>query len=159
MVNAKRSQILTALKATAKVKSDELIGSGFEAAQRTIALMRNTFNRVPPGEIVSAFVSHPKKAGRADAFWAQFGTDTIKCMQDGTHLLAVLWESAWTAGNGDNNLDESLTLTQQKAMAICGDRNFLPSRTINQIGALLQATAAPRRGVTPAAPPVISHSM
>jgi len=64
--------------------------------------MRDTILENPSDRHRPGFVTvWESKAGRADALWAKFGDDTIKCMQDGTHLLAVLWESAWTTGDGD----------------------------------------------------------
>jgi hypothetical protein len=138
MVNANRQKILNGLGQTPKTTAAELISNGQEAASRTIELMRQTFERIPPADIVDAFVRFGKsKAGRADSFWKQFGKATIQCMQDGTHFLGVLWESAWKIGDGDRNLDESLTLTEDQAMKICADRNFLPSCTINEIGQVI----------------------
>jgi hypothetical protein len=139
MVNANRQKILDELGMTPKTTGAELINDGLEAAVKTIELMRKTFGRIPPANIVDAFVRFGKsKVGRADSFWKQFGKATIQCMQDGTHLLGVLWESAWKIGDGNRNLDEILTLTEDQAMKICADRNFLPSCTINEIGKLIR---------------------
>ena len=53
MVSAFRKQILDGLEhAPRKVKKTEHVTNGFEAAQRTIQLMRNTFNAIPPEKIV-----------------------------------------------------------------------------------------------------------
>jgi len=138
MVNANRQKILSGLGQTSKATAAELVNNGQEAALRTIELMRKTFRRIPPANIVDAFVRFGKsKARRADSFWKQFGQPTIQCMQDGTHLLGVLWESAWKIGDGEHKLDETLTLTEDRAMKICADRGFLPSCTINEIGKLI----------------------
>src|SRR5262249_5658096 len=118
---------------------NELVSNGFEAAQRMIELMRNTFDRIPPADIVQAFIRHGKsKKGRADALWDEFGEKTIKCMQDWTHLLACLWESAWAVGKGEDTIHSTAALTEEEAMGICADRDFLTSCTISEIGARLK---------------------
>jgi hypothetical protein len=144
MVSAFRKQILDGLEhAPRKVKKTEHVTNGFEAAQRTIQLMRNTFNAIPPEKIVQTFVGLEKgKRGRAEAMWDAFGEDTIRVMRDGCHFLAVLWESAWSLGDGEHTIETATALTQKKAMEICADREFLPSLTIGRIGATLTRPVA-----------------
>jgi hypothetical protein len=146
MVNAFREQILDGLKQAAKkAKKTEYVANGFEAAQRTIGLMRATFSAIPPVKIVQTFVGLGKgKRGRAEAMWNAFGDSTIDVMRDGCHLLAVLWESAWSLGDGEHTIGATTALSQQKAMEICADREFLPSLTIDRIGAKLTRPAAAR---------------
>jgi hypothetical protein len=72
-----------------------------------------------------------------EAFWDAYGDGTITAMQDGTHLLAVLWESAWVAGRGESKKRDTSALKPKDAMAICASTEFLPSVTIAQIGKLL----------------------
>lgn len=139
MVFTYRDKILDGLKRTPPVKKAEWITSGREAAERTIGLMRDTFALMPPEDIVSTYV-HVGKGGKAasDALWKKFGTSTIKAMQDGTHLIAVLWESAWAVGNGESNVRRSSALSQKEAMAIVQPEDFLPSMTIGTIGKILR---------------------
>ena len=59
-------------------------------------------------------------------------------MQAGTHLLAVLWESAWEAGGGENAVRSTKALTEDEAMEICADREFVPSLPIGGFGAILK---------------------
>ena len=139
MINANRGQILDELALTAKVVTGELIGNGFSAAKLTIELMRSTFKSLPPSEIVRAFIDYSgKPKDRAEAFWRQFGTKTIEVMQLGTHLLAVLWESAWVEGGGEGKVESTEALTEEKAMEVCARTDFLESFTIGAIGAHLQ---------------------
>lgn len=144
MVNLHRDDILNALPATKKVRADELIPSGFEAATATITLMRNTFKRVPPGDIVDAYVQfgHGGKA-LSEFLWKRFGTKTIRCMQDGVHLLAVLWQSAWKQGGGTAAMAAATALSKDRAMEICADREFLPSMTVDKIGSILKQPQSP----------------
>ena len=72
--------------------------------------------------------------------WSAFGPVTLKCMQDGVHLLAVLWQSAWIDGDGDRGPASALTkmLTPAKAMKICQRETFLESLPIGRIGKVLK---------------------
>jgi hypothetical protein len=63
-------------------------------------------------------------------------------MQGGAHVLAVLWESAWALGDGESRVRSTRILNQHQAMKICEDRNFLPSLTIDKIGAILKYPTA-----------------
>ncbi len=139
MVNANREAILKGLKQTPKVKQSDLVANGFEAARRTIGLMQDTFSSIAPADIVQAFIKYGKaKKGRPEAFWNKFGTKTIKCMQNGTHLLACLWESAWELGRGKTTMHSIAALAEDKAMEICADPAFLTSYTIGEIGGKLK---------------------
>jgi hypothetical protein len=145
MVSAHRDEILDALKRSKKVKNSELVTNGFEAAKATIQMMRTVFERVPPREIVQFFVEKKendvKPKQMAQDMWEEFGEGTMTCMQDGVHLLAVLWQSAWNAGNGDDNVPSAQikAITRQKAMKICQNEDFLPSMSIGKIADVLQA--------------------
>lgn len=158
MVNSHRAQILDGLDTVAKVTSSDQVANGFAAAVATVGLMRDTFNRLPPSTIVDAFVQKAGegKQARIAAFWKSFGTKTINCMKDGTHLLAALWESAWRAGGGEDTIRTTRALKQTEAMGIVGDANFLPSLSIVEIGAkLVRPAGAPQAsGLTPSASPV-----
>ena len=141
MVSAHRGDILDGLAATPKVKAAELIETGFEAAKATITMMRTVFARIPPRKIVQFYIhSDAKPKQLAEDMWKEFGKGTVECMQDGTHLLAVLWQSAWTVGDGDHTIPASAlkALTQKKAMKICQDEDFLPSMSIGRIGDILK---------------------
>src|SRR5262249_5990790 len=112
MVSANREEILKKLAATPKVTEGELVASGFEAAVETVKLMRSTFTHVPPKDIVEFFIDlDGTRSERAAALWQKFGKRTLRCMQDGTHLLAVLWQSAWKAGTGDDKIHSTAALT------------------------------------------------
>ncbi|MCW1406676.1 hypothetical protein OLZ32_03635 [Rhizobium sp. 1AS11] len=139
MISAFREKVLAGLLNTPKTEAGEMITTGFEAAKLTIEMMRKTFTSIPPMAVVNEFgnfVGKPKE--RAEHLWRKFGNKTIKNMQSGAHLLAVLWESAWAAGNGDTNVASTAGLTKDQAMAICADFDFIPSVSISRIGALLK---------------------
>jgi hypothetical protein len=75
-------------------------------------------------------------------FWSKYGPGTVTAMQDGTHLLAVLWESAWVAGGGESKDRDTSALEPQQAMDICAAADFLPSCSIAQIGDQLSGKPA-----------------
>ncbi len=140
MVFDHRTEILAALGKTPQVKPGELVKTGIAAARLTIELMRSTFGLIEPRKLVDAFVAAGGKINKAtsEALWADFGDDTIACMQGRAHAIAVLWESAWEAGNGDANIRSTAALTRQEAMAIVTPDNFLQSMTVDAIGAALK---------------------
>jgi hypothetical protein len=101
--------------------------------------MRDTFELLPPADIVEEYVRfHGPRKARIEDFWKKFGSKTIKAMQAGTQLLAVLWESAWEQGGGENAIRSAKALSEDEAMAICADRDFLPSLPVGGIGAKLK---------------------
>jgi hypothetical protein len=141
MVNAKRKQILDGLDRAAKVAPAELVTSGHEAAVRTVRLMRETFKRVPPQKILDAYLRIGKGEDVAEVLWHDFGTDTIAVMQAGTHLLAVLWESAWRLVGGEDKRRDTGAIEQDEAMAICAPSEFLPSCNVQEIAQFLSRPA------------------
>jgi hypothetical protein len=138
MVNANREKILAGLDKTKTVQAKKRVENGFQAALKTIELMRTTFERLPPSDIVSAYVVFDKPKKELPAYlWRKFGHETISCMQDGTHLLAVLWESAWAAGEGETRVKSTAAISEDEAMEICAPQNFLRSFAVDEIGAFL----------------------
>jgi hypothetical protein len=138
MVNDHRKAILDGLKDTPKVKEEERVVSGFEAAKATIKLMRATFKLIPPAELVQSYIdlgSNPHKA--SIPLWKSYGERTIEVMQDGTHLLACLWEGAWASGKGERNVRKVSAVDEDVAMDVVANPQFLPSMTIDKIGRLL----------------------
>jgi hypothetical protein len=106
-------------------------------------MMRKTFRSIPPMSIIEEFGNFDgKPKARAEHLWSKFGRKTIKNMQSGSHLLAVLWESAWRAGDGEANVTSTRALSQDEAMRICADFDFIRSVSIDRIGALLRRPPA-----------------
>jgi hypothetical protein len=70
--------------------------------------MQSTFDTINPREIVEAYDS-ALKAGEAKGailamLFSKFGPRTIDVMADGCKLLALVWESAWKEGGGDQKI-------------------------------------------------------
>jgi hypothetical protein len=119
------------------VTAAERVANGREAAIKTVELMRQTFRRLPPQQILDAFVARDKNASVAEQLWTEFGDATIAAMQDGTHLLAVLWEQAWIAGGGEDRARDTSALEEGQAMDICAPAEFLRSVSVDAIGQIL----------------------
>jgi len=157
MIFANRDAILQGLKQTPKVQQGQLVASGRDAAIATVELMRNTFKALPPLKIVQAYVDVGKGGKAASTkLWSLFGKKTIGVMQDGAHLLAVLWESAWQIGNGERNITRRGALSRKQAMDIVKDDKFLPSLTVGQIGKVLRGLQAKPAG-RPSPAPIPRH--
>jgi hypothetical protein len=140
MVFAHRAEILAGLKQQpTRVKASEQVATGFEAAKKTIELMRDTFSAIPPDRLVQTYID-VGKGGKAatDALWNVSGKQTISVMRNGAHLVALIWESAWAAGRGETNVTSTAALTQEAAMEIVSDPDFVPSVTVDTIGKLLK---------------------
>jgi hypothetical protein len=148
-VNAHRKDILDGLDHSPSVKKMEYVKTGFDAAKATIDLMRKTFKALPPDQMLQVYLDAKKKhEDTTKAFWTKYGKGTIAAMQDGTHLLAVLWESAWVAGKGEDKNRDTSALKPKQAMGICARAEFLPSCTIVKVGQFL-SKAPPNRNRWP----------
>jgi hypothetical protein len=150
MVNAYTPQLLAQVHPDAAPFGD--VANGRDAAAMTVELMRRTLSVIKPRDILDAFepVRQESKRDIADALWSQFGSGTVEVMSSGVTALAHLWQAAWRAGDGDHNVravtepidpDRLAEIYRDEYL----DDRFLPSYTLNQIGAVLKP-AAPVNG-------------
>lgn len=152
MVNAYTPQLLAQVSAT-RASAFPPVNSGQEAAALTVELMRRTLSQLKPPDILNAFepVRNGSRAEIADALWSQFGKGTVQVMSFGAAALAHLWEEAWRVGQGDKKVKvgkdpiDHDTLSEIYRDEYLKDQ-FLPSYTLNQIGAVLGGTVTPLRG-------------
>lgn len=122
-----------------------LYQGGHAAAVAAVALMQETFEVIAPREILDAFAQsdgQPPKQ-RAASLWQSgapdtIGERTIKAMAQGCLSLAQLWDSAWTEGGGDAKIAAVGAIDETALEQIYRDKNFMPSRTLDTIGPLLQ---------------------
>jgi hypothetical protein len=123
-----------------KAKAIPTITGGHQAAVATVELMQRTFDTIAPSQIVDEFVQLSGRAPReiADGLWEKFGDDTIQIMADGSMYLAMLWESAWQEGNGDQNIRVLGAVDQGALERLYQDKTFLKSFTLDHIGPELQ---------------------
>jgi hypothetical protein len=104
-----------------EVKANELISEkGKDAALKVIGLMRDTVTDFPPMTVLESWRkggSSPK--ARRDQMWKDLHDQTAATIANGAHVLAILWQSAWKAGNGDAiPAGQLITLDPQKLMEL-----------------------------------------
>jgi len=123
-----------------------LVKGGHAGAVAVVDLMQQTFEAIPPREIISEFlkVEHEKPAARADAMWGALGDRTIQAMADGCICLARLWDSAWKEGTGDSSINSLSAISEAKLEKLYQNPDFLPSHTLDTIGPLLEGKPASR---------------
>jgi hypothetical protein len=127
--------------AVSSASQPSLVVGGHGAAVAVVSLMQKTFAAIAPADIINEYVKSDgsKPAPRADELWKKFGVATIDVMADGCVCLAQLWDSAWQEGNGDTTIRSTTAIPQERLEALYQDPNFLPSHTLDTIGAILGA--------------------
>jgi hypothetical protein len=127
--------------AVSSASQPSLVVGGHGAAVAVVSLMQKTFAAIAPADIINEYVKSDgsKPAPRADELWKRFGAATIDVMADGCVCLAQLWDSAWQEGNGGTTIRSTTAIPQERLEALYQDPNFLPSHTLDTIGALLGA--------------------
>jgi hypothetical protein len=80
----------------------------------------------------------PRESQSLRGHRAKFKAPTITCIADGCRTLAMIWESAWVNGDGDEIADSQLyTFSRKKLRGIYEDQNFLASKPLGQIDPFL----------------------
>jgi hypothetical protein len=123
MVDHQAQAILTGfIEELPNTARPDLVDSGQSAARATIELMARAAENVDPLALVDAYAATPGGKSKAvtSVLWAEFGEGTIATFCDGAVTLAMIWESAWIQGNGE----QRFTNAQIKAM----NKNALRSR-------------------------------
>ena len=118
-----------------------LVPDGRHAGFATIELMRRTRGHLVPLDIVEEYAAI-KKAGKSSSagalLWSKFKTPTITCIADGCRTLAMIWESAWVNGGGNQIADTKIhTISRPKLRGIYEKQDFLPSKPLGQIDPFL----------------------
>ena len=64
----------------------------------------------------------------------EFGTETTTAMADGCRTLAMLWDSAWAEGGG-NQIEQTKIrkITQKSLQKIYESQDFVPSKALGKI--------------------------
>jgi S1/P1 Nuclease len=106
----------------------ELATSGRDAAWESLELLRRSMKRIDPTELVDSYANKEK-------LWTVYRDRTVETMTDGCRVLAMLWESAWTAGNGNAiDADDLVGIKRAALEEICAaDGDFLESPSIDNI--------------------------
>jgi len=123
-----------------KTEHIENMANGSDAAKAVIKLVAATHKTIEPREIVDKWVEliGTSKADRNDAMWEQCGDRTVECMARGTRCLAKVWQSAWSVGQGDQQIGEGSKKKPAALMVIYNDPDKLPSVRLDKYDALLK---------------------
>lgn len=137
MIDRKQDPLRTGIPAKLNQLANlPFVASGKEAAQAIIDLMDRSARKVPPKKLVDAFVKAggTKTVAVYDKLWDKFGDGTIAIMADGARVLAMIWESAWRAGNGNQIPESKLKALRKDTLAgLYRDPNFVPSLDLDHI--------------------------
>lgn len=116
-----------------------LPADGTSAAEDVVGLMKNTFEKIAPMDIVEAYKAQEGQQPKAiaQALWDAFGDRTIDVIADGSDCLARLWQGAWQAGGGDHKIATLDEIAQDTLVGIYGARTFLQSETLATIAPVL----------------------
>lgn len=118
-----------------------LLKNGREVAVAIFNLMDRTASALPPATIVDAYIETGGGKSRRviDALWQQFGKATSSAMADGAKILALIWDSAWAAGQGDSIPQKQLRpIDRDELRELYEDVNFVPSLVLDDIAAVLK---------------------
>ncbi len=153
MLNDHAPDVVTGLLSRLKNKSvKDTFSGGQGAAERVIALMRSTVQKLPPKNIVDEYNLGTNPADRVKRLWNRFKNLTMDVMADGCICLGEIWASAWKDGNGAFISPSSLGAADTKVLeSYYNDKTFLQSGDLNFLAQLLTGHAAPAP-VPPSAP-------
>lgn len=119
-----------------------LITGGQAAGFATLELMRRIRKKVAPMKIVDTYgkLGLPPKPNAAqqhtaaDKLWSVLHAGTVAVMADGCKTLAMLWDSAWREGHGDQIPPTALVeITPSALQHIYEPQSFLKSVPLDDI--------------------------
>jgi hypothetical protein len=124
------TELFDKLKIKFKQKqSYETYGTGKKAAEAVVELMRHVYDDIlSPEEVIDVFNETQGGKGRVENMWNKLGDRTVECIAEGSSNLALFWESAWAAGDGDENFKDAdlVTIDEQKLIDLYMDKSFFP---------------------------------
>lgn len=150
MIDHRDTEVVAGLSqalASEEVDRPVQIRTGQGAAVAVVRLMDRTATRIDPEQLSRAYAAtqvgrtaaNPTKNRTVTtALWEQFGADTVRNMADGVLTLAMLWESAWNVGGGEERDDWVLDAVDEKTLQkLYEDPKFMQSLDLDAIGAVL----------------------
>ncbi|WP_018310433.1 hypothetical protein [Cupriavidus sp. UYPR2.512] len=124
-----------------------LCKSGAQVARATIELMHDAARTLPPQEILDAYedAGGGTVVATLEAMNETLAEPTAKLLAEGARYLALLWDSAWADGEGEEFAESDLVALEPKAVrARYIKSNFLPSLMLEEIAeALKQSELGP----------------
>ena len=129
LLDRKMVELFTGVNAKAqKVKSSDILGpTSKDAAIRIVKLMKKTIQNLKPEEVIDSWKAAAGH-GKYDKMWADLGTQTIKNIAEGSKVMAILWQSAWINGNGNQIAESELKeVPRAKLQALYNKKTFAES--------------------------------
>ena len=100
--------------------------------------MDRTATSIPPADLVTAYAATPGGQSRAvtSKLWNQFGAATTTVLADGARTLAMLWDSAWTQGQGPTRFTPTqlVAINRSDLQTLYEKPEFIPSLDLDAIG-------------------------
>lgn len=142
MIDRYARQLVAAIPADLATLGDlELIDDGQHAALATVELMDRSAQRLPPTQLVDAFVALGGKpvVATQDGLWSRFGEQTGLLMADSARTLAMIWDSAWAAGSGDKIKKSALqAIPHDRLRELYQQRQFVESLDLDHVETALR---------------------
>lgn len=141
MVSFKAATLLPLIAATLPAAHGlPLCDTGPKAARATLQLMDDVAGILPPLTIADSYenAGAGTRQSTLNAMWTDLGDGTAQVLTEGARTLAMLWQSAWVAGNG-GAIDPARLVLQDRD-EVRGryiDPTFVPSLRLRDIGAVL----------------------
>lgn len=110
----------------------DLRTDGREAALAVVELMKEVAGILPPTEIIDAYERSfaPGSPSHNKALWADLGVRTGEVMALGVRTLAMIWDAAWTEGNGNA---QPVRLDPDDLRTLYENPDFMRSVTVDEI--------------------------
>jgi hypothetical protein len=113
-----------------KVKSTHLFTGGQGAAESLVRLMKRTFDRLSPDVIIKA----SRKSENVEQLWEKVGAKTIDNINDGSLVMAAIWQSGWKEGSGNNiSTNKLVEISKDQLMDLYYDLDFVPSFKLSDL--------------------------
>ncbi|MEO6730862.1 MAG: hypothetical protein ABIN01_06570 [Ferruginibacter sp.] len=113
-----------------KVKASQLITGGKGAAIVTLKLMRQTFNTLSPDTVINAW----RQSVDMEDLFEKVGKETITNITNSCLTMAIIWQSAWKEGKGDQvNQNKLVAISKERLIELYEDKNFVRSFTLDKL--------------------------
>ncbi|HEX5110847.1 MAG TPA: hypothetical protein VFV95_20490 [Vicinamibacterales bacterium] len=143
MVDHQAKAILEGFRRELPVTSHPpFVTSGHGSAVAIVELMDRAAGRVDPAALVDTYAATPGGKSKAvtSVLWEAFGEGTIGTLCDGAVTLAMIWESAWKKGLGEQRFTsaEMVAINKNSLRAKYEKPSFVPSLDLDHIQPVLK---------------------
>jgi hypothetical protein len=120
----------------------DFAADGHGAAVATVELMDRAAQNVDPERLVDTYADTDGGKSKAvtQILWDNFGDGTIATLADGCVTLAVIWESAWRAGGGEQrfSMGDMDPINKNSLRARYEKQSFVRSLDLDHIKSVLE---------------------